>query len=607
MFKPPSIFVQIPAYRDPECAPTIANLFEQAENPARIFVGICWQYQPGEEGDAPEVPEKFKSQVRVSAYPINESKGVSWARHQAQKLYRGETYTLMIDSHSRFAKGWDATLMKQLQQCATKKAVLSCHPAEYVPSMPLQDAPLTVVRAHPPNLQGEIRLRGETLDKKPLQSLRGAFATPAFLFSSGKLINEVPSDPGLYFEQEEICYSARLFTHGWDVYHPTEQVVYHLYDTTPVRFKRYKHWDNNAHWSVLNQSAMERRGHLLGQQIARSEAALKHIEKYSLGKARSLEQYAEFCGIDFASGTVSRRALTCGFIEDLRRYRDLPIEVQTSNAQQQKADIYEIASQAVKPERILSPYLHIPVTAFKPVRTDILDTPIYHPPQLKARSGNAPKLITEGVPPGVLLVENYASPELCRYLMDYSERTLGTKLKVVDAAASAGGEVVAVESANRRTESVPLNEITGEILTLFIEIYTQRLSPFYGVQFEWFERPQILRYRAGGRYDPHADADDIDQQTGQWVRVHDRDISVLLYLNDDYEGGKISFESIGFSIQPKAGMLLAFPSDYRYLHAAQPTTSGIRYVIVSWSAYLKSLRVKQLPPYASVMLHLSNG
>ena len=66
----------------------------------------------------------------------------------------------------------------------------------------------------------------------------------------------------------------------------------------------------------------------------------------------------------------------------------------------------------------------------------------------------------------------------------------------------------------------------------------------------------------------------------------DRDLSVLIYLNDDFEGGEVNFSNFGFDIKPSSGLLIAFPSDHRYLHAAQLVTSGVRYAIVSWAAII---------------------
>lgn len=606
MTKSATIFIQIPAYREHECAPTLADMFDKAAEPERLYVGLCWQYKPGEDEAMPALPERYAKQIRVSSFPTNESKGVSWARYEAQKHYQNEDYTLMIDSHMRFAKNWDTTLIAQLRKCSSNKAIIATHPPDYIPPDQIRtDAKLVVIRAHSPSVQGEIRFRGETLDSTPPAPLRGAFAPPACLFAAGGLVHEVPSDPYLYFEQEEVCYSARLYTHGWDVFHPTEHAVFHLYDNTAVAFQRHKHWEDNPNWAALNAIAVERRSHLLGHTLAKSDASLAELDLFGHGQARSLEQYADFCGIDFANGIVTNRALNCEFIENLKRYRNKPFSISNALQAPKSERILKEPSQKFKP--VASPHINVPISQFKPKNLDILSSPIYQPPHLPKRNRPAAKIITEGVPDGVLLVENYASPELCQYLMDYSERTLGTKLQVVDSTRSVGDTVVFVDSDNRRTESVSINEISGEMLNIFMDIYTQRLAPFYGVDFEWFERPQILRYRAGGRYDPHADADDLNPETNIWMRVQDRDISVLLYLNEDYEGGKLSFERLGFSIQPKAGMLIAFPSDHRYVHAARPTTAGIRYVIVSWSTHLNSMRVRLLPPYASVCLHIPNG
>ena len=53
----PRIFVRIPAYRDPETLPTVERLFERADHPERVSVGVCWQYGP-DEGPLP-VPIRF--------------------------------------------------------------------------------------------------------------------------------------------------------------------------------------------------------------------------------------------------------------------------------------------------------------------------------------------------------------------------------------------------------------------------------------------------------------------------------------------------------------------------------------------------------------------
>lgn len=62
-----------------------------------------------------------------------------------------------------------------------------------------------------------------------------------------------------------------------------------------------------------------------------------------------------------------------------------------------------------------------------------------------------------------------------------------------------------------------------------------------------------------------------------------RDISLLIYLRDDFEGGELHFKRLNYSLKPKAGMLVWFPSDVRFEHMAKPVTHGNRLAIISWA------------------------
>ncbi|MDE3060152.1 MAG: 2OG-Fe(II) oxygenase [Pseudomonadota bacterium] len=135
---------------------------------------------------------------------------------------------------------------------------------------------------------------------------------------------------------------------------------------------------------------------------------------------------------------------------------------------------------------------------------------------------------------------------------------------------------------------------------IFYNIYTKHVEPFYGVEIEWWEKPQLLCYLQGGKYGAHADADQW-QQGGKWKRNHDRDVSVLLYLNDDFTGGKLNFPNQKLKVQPEPGLLVAFPSHHEYLHGAEPTESGVRYALVSWAA-IKGLPRLREPPPATVFM-----
>ncbi len=77
----------------------------------------------------------FFVQIRQIRIDWREATGPCKARHLAQALWAGEQYYLQIDSHMRFAPGWDAQLLQWLRQAEAEsgegRAVLSAYPPSY--------------------------------------------------------------------------------------------------------------------------------------------------------------------------------------------------------------------------------------------------------------------------------------------------------------------------------------------------------------------------------------------------------------------------------------------------------------------------------------------
>ena len=111
-------------------------------------------------------------------------------------------------------------------------------------------------------------------------------------------------------------------------------------------------------------------------------------------------------------------------------------------------------------------------------------------------------------------------------------------------------------------------------------IHEKHLQPIYHSNIKNVESPQFLRYDIGDHYKAHNDSESYIK--GKLKRASKRDISLLLYLNDDYEGGELEFTKLQLTIQPKKGMLIAFPSYEDFEHKVHPVTKGTRYTIVSW-------------------------
>lgn len=316
------IFVQIASYRDPECRWTVRDGYKKAKHPGRIFVGICNQLDLEKDREFFSEPYPFPDHVREMLVQATDSRGVCWARHQAQKLYRGEEYVLMIDSHMRFIQDWDELFIQELKLCPSQKAIFSNYPGAYTAPdhINVMDNAIVMV-AKPFNRLGDLRFVSKILKTPTEKPLRGAFIAGGFLFAKADLITEVPYDPHMYFAQEEITLSARLFTHGWDVFSPHTNLIYHMYVSIGELRNRRVHWQDNKDWLRISRAGRRRFEYLLaGKTDQKSAEHLVEIEKYGLGKVRTLKAFEQFVGIDFAAKEASQKAQEGTFIEHIEKY-----------------------------------------------------------------------------------------------------------------------------------------------------------------------------------------------------------------------------------------------------------------------------------------------
>jgi hypothetical protein len=86
---------------------------------------------------------------------------------------------------------------------------------------------------------------------------------------------------------------------------------------------------------------------------------------------------------------------------------------------------------------------------------------------------------------------------------------------------------------------------------------------------------EFLMYGPKGHYNAHVDTfHSHDNET--------RKLTVLAFLNDDFEGGKFFINADGNQYYPpqEKGTVLVFPSFM--VHGVEPVTKGIRYSVVTW-------------------------
>jgi len=125
----------------------------------------------------------------------------------------------------------------------------------------------------------------------------------------------------------------------------------------------------------------------------------------------------------------------------------------------------------------------------------------------------------------------------------------------------------------------PVNWITQymAILDIFnvVERVKEKISLEYGIadikQKE--NRLSVVKWEKGNSLKLHVD--DLGY-------VPDNHIAALIYLNDDYEGGELKFETHDLSIKPKKADLVFFPGNMHYAHEVTEVLSGTRYTVPIW-------------------------
>jgi hypothetical protein len=86
---------------------------------------------------------------------------------------------------------------------------------------------------------------------------------------------------------------------------------------------------------------------------------------------------------------------------------------------------------------------------------------------------------------------------------------------------------------------------------------------------------EFLMYDVNGKYETHVD-------TFHQLSNETRKLTILVFLNDDFEGGKFYIQNSHQKTYPeqKKGTVLIFPSFMP--HGVEPITKGVRYSIVTW-------------------------
>ena len=306
------IFVSIASYRDAQLVPTIADCLAKAAHPERLRFGICWQHGPEETA----LPYSGDPRFRILDVNWRESQGACWARARILEQWQGEEWFLQVDSHCRLAPGWDDRMIAAAEATGSTRPLLSTYATPFTPA----DEDNRELLSGTPQKMAIGGFTPEGLPQlKPVdvpawrtlsRPLRARFLAAGFLFTRGAFVREVGYDPELYFFGEEIAMTLRAYTHGYDLFHPHELLVWHDY----VRKYATRHWDDHT---PERGSGSDNQEATWDKHDARSREKVirllqgKPVDSFGLGTIRTLADYEEYAGLSFTARKMQDYTRRC--------------------------------------------------------------------------------------------------------------------------------------------------------------------------------------------------------------------------------------------------------------------------------------------------------
>ena len=180
------------------------------------------------------------------------------------------------------------------------------------------------------------------------------------------------------------------------------------------------------------------------------------------------------------------------------------------------------------------------------------------------------KVLSEA--PRLTLFQALFTPEECAYLVEAAAPMLSRSV-VVDAA-----------TGRQRPDPVRVSDSAGFTLPLenpAVHALNRRIAVASCTDVSQGEPLQVLRYRAGGEYRPHFDA--IPGFANQRV------LTMIVWLNEAYEGGETMFMKTGAKVKGRIGDALLFRNalpdgtrDADAAHAGLPVKGGEKLIASRW-------------------------
>jgi len=120
------------------------------------------------------------------------------------------------------------------------------------------------------------------------------------------------------------------------------------------------------------------------------------------------------------------------------------------------------------------------------------------------------------------------------------------------------------------------------------ESYLSNLHPVEDTKSGFFQQTyklqllNFLKYKSGGFYKSHCDEGFIGTSSSNFLRQ----VSYVLFVNENFSGGGLYFNNMKKKINPKTNRLVIFPSNWSFPHQVLPVLQGVRRTVVTWGGFV---------------------
>lgn len=200
-----------------------------------------------------------------------------------------------------------------------------------------------------------------------------------------------------------------------------------------------------------------------------------------------------------------------------------------------------------------------------------------------SRAVRASREEIDQIPDFPLIVPGFLSPAHVTQLLSFAEASDGSFGETDAEDYWRGRTLTASEISDEGVRSL-FREIRDRIIGQVSALLADHVGPQPPLHSDLMN---YARWPPGYELLPHADSENPNGAPHPYPW---RDLAVVLYLNDNYEGGEIYFPNLDIEIKPTPGMLVVFPGTLFFLHGVRKVTAGMRHTIASFLTFDASRR-----------------